>query len=648
MSKKSVELEVRVNAAQTMAELQKVGASFDTVAKKVKELNNTGTAVDTKSIAKQFGLSKAVVDKYVAPKNEESLGTIKGLKSMFGEESAFGNTMKMLRGGGAIAGFTMAADAAEQITAKMREMSAAVASGKANWADMTEQIVQSIPIMGQAYNATENIKAAVGSWFGHETSAALVTRLKEESAAKNFGTESTQGAMSRRKADARQWDLALVGARAKQVQFGLEGFDLSAAQTGAGLYEKTAQISSQTSADVEGLQEKKRQESLKAQQLVDAATTKGGREQAQFELEALNRRYDDEIALRKRRGQQMIALEQANTAGEWKAKYDVAVREANKYFDQLAVQEASIRAEGTRAMLGVEGRGFEAEMQQMYQQGEERKRVFKQQLEEQIKLIPPAMREAARQRGKEVLKDMEQSTNLQAIARYQQTLEAGTLGTYQKLAAAGDKMAAAEVQRLETAKALREEYNKLQTILNDPNSTPKLKEDAQRQLNGIAGREQAVVGGQLKNQRTGMLTALAGMGGVQGDQAKQELARQGMMDEFSASSADVAAILNNPNASPEQKRQALQMLMMQAGTAGARFGDQTRTALGAPMVGAESSYMMTGVSDRFASENDPLKQMAQLTKEQIKLQEEINDKLGTFLTQFGPLIQQLSSLMQGQ
>jgi len=81
-------------------------------------------------------------------------------KADFGKGSALGQSMKLLAGGGAVAGITMAINEAKKAADAIGEVTAAYRAGKIGAGEMTEKIIASIPVIGQAWQLGKSIKEA--------------------------------------------------------------------------------------------------------------------------------------------------------------------------------------------------------------------------------------------------------------------------------------------------------------------------------------------------------------------------------------------------------------------------------------------------------------------------------------------------------
>lgn len=94
---------------------------------------------------------------------------LKGLKKVAGAESGLGMLGSTLLGTGAAAGVVLALRAVEQGAKKAGELAAQLNAGKINAADFAAEIVKSVPVMGDAYRATEAV--VVLFWEGASAAA---------------------------------------------------------------------------------------------------------------------------------------------------------------------------------------------------------------------------------------------------------------------------------------------------------------------------------------------------------------------------------------------------------------------------------------------------------------------------------------------
>jgi len=142
-------------------------ATRDQMAAKIKEMRRATMQqkVDAEVQRRLFGDSPAGVAAVVAA--GQKLGEAGGkaqakgwyaaflddTKSRLGKRSAFGETMDLLKGGGVIAGFTIAANEVRKMTDAMVELS----NGTKTWRD----VVLSVPIIGQGWAIGQNLREMV-------------------------------------------------------------------------------------------------------------------------------------------------------------------------------------------------------------------------------------------------------------------------------------------------------------------------------------------------------------------------------------------------------------------------------------------------------------------------------------------------------
>lgn len=160
--------------------------------------------------------------KKVADKAKSELGRLDQLKNVLGEDSAFGKSMKLLSGAGAVAGFTMAGRALAEVTAKAVELRDAFRDG-AGASEITAELLKSIPLIGEFAKAGANIREL----FTGER--AQIERLTKEAEATNRYVDE------RRKTETVTRDILREQAdyyaemRGQYNMVGLSGVDRSAA-----------------------------------------------------------------------------------------------------------------------------------------------------------------------------------------------------------------------------------------------------------------------------------------------------------------------------------------------------------------------------------------------------------------------------------
>lgn len=85
-----------------------------------------------------------------------SNATIRNMKNAFGESSALGGWAMAIRGGGALAGIYAISDMLQKASAKMVELQEQSRTTALNWADWTQEIAKSIPLLGNIVEFGEN------------------------------------------------------------------------------------------------------------------------------------------------------------------------------------------------------------------------------------------------------------------------------------------------------------------------------------------------------------------------------------------------------------------------------------------------------------------------------------------------------------
>jgi hypothetical protein len=104
-----------------------------------------------------FAEARAEVDKTSA----KTKGFFKDLASQAGKNSDLGKTLKLLSGGGAIAGFGLAAKEFEGLTEKILEVSEAARKGDTSFNQAFADIIREIPILGNLTKGFDNLRYAI-------------------------------------------------------------------------------------------------------------------------------------------------------------------------------------------------------------------------------------------------------------------------------------------------------------------------------------------------------------------------------------------------------------------------------------------------------------------------------------------------------
>lgn len=113
-----------------------------------------------------------------------SRGIFKELDSLFGKKayksSEFGQLMKLVAGGGAIAGLSMAAGSIKHMTSSILEMQQAFRKGEATAYDLADGIANAIPVFGSLYGAARDVREMItGETAAEERLLAVYQRQKK-------------------------------------------------------------------------------------------------------------------------------------------------------------------------------------------------------------------------------------------------------------------------------------------------------------------------------------------------------------------------------------------------------------------------------------------------------------------------------------
>src|SRR6185312_11483437 len=84
-------------------------------------------------------------------------GFLKSLKGDFGKGSALGQSLKLLAGGGAIAGLSLATAKFEEFTAKILELATATDRGSESFGEQFGELFRTLPIVGNLTKGFDNL-----------------------------------------------------------------------------------------------------------------------------------------------------------------------------------------------------------------------------------------------------------------------------------------------------------------------------------------------------------------------------------------------------------------------------------------------------------------------------------------------------------
>jgi len=644
MASKTIDYGIKLTGAnQVIADLKSIGATSSQLAKKQAELNAAGVKLDAKTIAKQYGVSQETVSKYLSPGGSPGgsggdPGGIKGVKKLIGEDSAFGGTMKMLQGAGAVAGFAALANSLQNITEAALPLVEQYREGKVTFAQLSAAVAKSLPIFGAAWKAGENIRRM---W---DTDLA---NLEKDTKAGDVKTTATESLIKAIKEANKDRDAKHADSLAKQSLMGLVGEDLARAQ------EKAATAKERRGIEVQ----LKTVTGSEATSFIDSKVAAASDTLEKAGISKGTARYDQTIADVRQKAKQELEVkkaalqEQLTDLADTEAKQDKArqsehIRVWSRYWAEEAAQGRQIQTASQREYMALLDNGFAAELQAMDEQGADKVRTLEKQLDDQLRVMgkqEPALRDLVEREGKRTIEAQKQANVFAIQAKVFDTLRSNQLDSLSALASAGDKAAGVERVRYETARRLTAEYQKLKAIIESTTATPEQKAEAQKQLQAIAGREQKLVGYQLKDQGKTLLQAQQQAGGWQGTQAGYQLSALGIKDDFAGSIAEAQMVLNNPNATPQQKAAAIAMLQGLQATTGKRMANTMEQAPAMPLVAAENSLTSLGIADAFRDSNDPQRKVLEITKEALDVQKETKDMLQKFLDANAPALQILAN-----
>lgn len=125
---------------------------------------------------------------------DEEMGRIKRIQSMFGRGSTFKEGLEILLGGGAIAGLAMGANAVANLSNKIADLNNLYTMGKISSSDYTAELLKSVPIIGNLADALANLAI---SWLPAQktflqSQAAISEMFAQDDRAKAAGKAQDQ------------------------------------------------------------------------------------------------------------------------------------------------------------------------------------------------------------------------------------------------------------------------------------------------------------------------------------------------------------------------------------------------------------------------------------------------------------------------
>jgi hypothetical protein len=309
--------------------------------------------------------------------------------------------------------------------------------------------------------------------------------------------------------------------------------------------------------------------------------------------------------------------------------------------EDSAKQISDIKTQAYSRSLREAGDSLGAELVMIRKAAQDKKDEILKALKEQQKGASLADQQTFGKEATDKIEAIEaDSREQERLARKQQQLDAvkvlqeGQLEILRHQADAGDENAAAELKRLEAAKALNDEEKKLLDLLQQQ-LTPAERAAALAQLAALKQADHAGVVKELADQQLAALKLQSDTGTVNEQrEAKKQIEILNLRKAYNEEVAKTASILKDQNATAADKAQAVSNLKAFTSTLGKQYdkdlgNDPQPLKKTADL--QERSLLITGIAAAARATKDPTETVAANTKEANDLQKHANDAFDQFV-----------------
>ncbi len=154
---------------------------------------------DVSDFKKGMGQARDEVDKT----GKKTSWFFKSLKAEFGKSSTLGQSLKLIAGGGAVGSLTMAGSKLKDFTGNLLEMQKALKAGTVTMGEFAEKTAESIPVLGQFWQAGRNIREMITGEQAELEKGLLV--IQRRTTAWNNSTKAIQDAERAMRATSQTW-----------------------------------------------------------------------------------------------------------------------------------------------------------------------------------------------------------------------------------------------------------------------------------------------------------------------------------------------------------------------------------------------------------------------------------------------------------
>ena len=214
------------------------------------------------------------------------------------------------------------------------------------------------------------------------------------------------------------------------------------------------------------------------------------------------------------------------------------------------------------------------------------------------------------------------------------TISDSQIQTLKQLESAGDYLAGAEAKRLQLADQLEQRQGELLAIARDQTATVEQRKQAEQGLAALTQARAAEATKGIRDESLSLLQMRAEYGATFNERrdAEKELAQQRLSDEFKQRQAEAQSIIDNEQATAEQKVKARANLKEFAELAGREYDKQVfgkGQALKLTFGLEENLGALTGVLASAQSKRDPTEDLVKVTAEGQAVTKTLIDALNT-------------------
>ncbi len=616
-----------------ISQMKEAGASADQLKKKMLELQSVGKKGNGGGDGGGGG--------------EGEDGVVKSIKGTLGAKSDLGQLAKALKGGGAVLGIRLIAGELKQAADQAKALKDQFDAGEISANQLGVGLAKTVPIIGDIISAGESLSnlwasfdgianSKIGHWLQFDAVRDL-QNIQKETKAQGAVDEYVNATLERQKKLLQE-----IGEQRRRTQqeagkIGREGDDLKAYELKIAAENRLADIQKKRT-DALDEADKKKNEALKKARQDDKGLSPSEQnaieqriyKQNTEEKLKINQGFNDEI----RDANNLTFVEQLQAQKEHDEK--IADFKADS-----AKEVTDIQTEAYARNLKALGDSLGAELVMIEKNAQDKKDAILKALKEQSKGASQAdidtFNKAATEKIAAVDVDAQQQANLARKEQQEQAVKAlqeGQLAVLRHQADAGDEYAAAELKRLEAAKANNDEQKKLLDLLKQQ-LTPKERAAALAELEALKSADHAGVVKQLADQQADALKAQASNGTpAEMREAQKQLEILELKKKYNEEAAKAAAIINNPNATTADKQAALANLKAYASTLGTQFdkalGNENQPLKKTASL-EERGLLVTGLAASARAKKDPTETVAKNTKEANDLQKQFNDAFNQFV-----------------